>query len=239
MKEELEKKFHSAHYLRHNRKRLEHLESLGIPLRGKSVLEVGAGIGDLSEFLIREGAQVTITEVREENLEYVRNRFPGQRTERLDLEAPAEASFEKHDMVFCYGTLYHLRDPAGALKYLAGLCKERMLVETCVSFGKDEAVNRVREDRARVSQSFEGIGCRPTRIWIYRRLQELFPFVYVPRTQPDHEEFPVDWTRPEKHKAKLSRAIFVASRQKIQNENLQNELPDRQIRFSADPEPNP
>lgn len=44
--------FHSYDYLRHNARRLEHLASLGLPITGRSVLEVGAGIGDHSHFYI-------------------------------------------------------------------------------------------------------------------------------------------------------------------------------------------
>jgi len=38
--------FHSVGYLRHNARRLEHLNSLGLDISGRSVLELGAGIGD-------------------------------------------------------------------------------------------------------------------------------------------------------------------------------------------------
>ena len=44
--------FHSHHYMRHNARRLEHLASLQIPVDGRTVLEVGAGIGDLSHFYL-------------------------------------------------------------------------------------------------------------------------------------------------------------------------------------------
>ena len=39
----------------------------------------------------------------------------------------------------------------------------------------------------------------------------------LPDTQPNHEEFPIDWTRPDRHPAPLSRAAFVASRSRIDN----------------------
>ena len=38
--------FLSKHYQMHNVARLSHLESLGLPINGKSVMEFGAGIGD-------------------------------------------------------------------------------------------------------------------------------------------------------------------------------------------------
>ena len=57
--EDVEGTFHSWHYLRHNARRLEHLASLQIPIRGKSVLEIGAGIGDHSSYYLDRGCTVT------------------------------------------------------------------------------------------------------------------------------------------------------------------------------------
>ena len=37
--------FRNPHYQRHNRRRQEHLASLDLDLRGKTVLELGAGLG--------------------------------------------------------------------------------------------------------------------------------------------------------------------------------------------------
>ena len=44
--------FHTDHYLRHNQRLLEHLATLGLPIAGRTVLEVGAGIGDLTSFFL-------------------------------------------------------------------------------------------------------------------------------------------------------------------------------------------
>src|SRR5262245_46388403 len=68
--------FHSFHYLRHNARRLEHLASLGIPVAGSRVLEVGAGMGDHSHFFFDRGCAVTITEARPELLARLRETYP-------------------------------------------------------------------------------------------------------------------------------------------------------------------
>ena len=44
--------FHGPHYLKHNQRRQEHLATLGLPLAGRSVIEMGAGIGDHTEFFL-------------------------------------------------------------------------------------------------------------------------------------------------------------------------------------------
>jgi 2-polyprenyl-3-methyl-5-hydroxy-6-metoxy-1,4-benzoquinol methylase len=128
--------FHSNHYLRHNARRLEHLASLGLPLAGRSVLEVGAGIGDHSHFYLDRGCRVTITEAREENLRCLRERYPDCSVQFLDMERPERVDGAPFDVVHCYGLLYHLRTPKEALAFLARQARGLLLLETCVSFGE-------------------------------------------------------------------------------------------------------
>jgi len=216
--------FHADHYLRHNQRRLEHLATLGLPLAGRSVIEVGAGIGDHTGFFLDRGCSVIATDGRTENVELLRRRFPTLEVSRLDLDDPDPAFGHSAEIVFCYGTLYHLREPARALAFLAKRCSTLMLVETCVSFGDDDRVDFVDENSALPSQALHGLGARPTRVWVRRRLAELFPFVYLPTTQPWHPEFPVDWTQQSLSASGLARAIFVASRIRIDNPLLTQQL---------------
>jgi len=229
--------FHSLHYLRHNARRQEHLASLGLALEGRRVLEVGAGIGDHTTFFLDRGCTVLSVEPRLENC----NLFAAAMQERFRLGygkttqcrlirgdiAYMDASFEdKFEIVYCYGLLYHLADPDVALAALARRCTDLLLLETCVSFGDEEAVNPVGEQQGDPSQAFHGTGCRPTRPWLFNRLKALFPHVYAPLTQPAHEEFPLDWTAsPPKG---LTRAVFIAARRPLDNPLLLDRLPDRQ-----------
>jgi hypothetical protein len=215
--------FHADHYLRHNQRRLEHLATLGLPLAGRTVLEVGAGIGDLTGFFLDRGCPVLSTEGRPENYELLRTRFDWMETRLLDLDHPDEDFDPRTEIVFCYGVLYHLRRPAEALSFLARACTSLMLLETCVAFGADERLEIVDEPKEDASQALSGRGCRPTRLWVFRRLCELFPYVYVPVTQPWHPEFPIDWTRPPAE-GELRRAIFVASRGPLDNPMLSDVL---------------
>ena len=222
--------FHSNHYLRHNSRRLEHLASLRIPLRGKSVLEVGAGIGDLTTYYSDRGCNVYITEALQKNLKYLKKRYPDGNIHFLDMEHPEEIDGAPFDIVHCYGLLYHLRNPEQALRYMSRNCRNLLFLETAVSFGNDDEPNLISENKHSASQAFSGTGCRPTRNYIFNRLKQLFEYVYIPKTQPNHEEFPLDWNSPGDHLAVLSRAVFIASRQKIANEILSSKLLDQQIR---------
>lgn len=223
--------FHSLHYQRNNARRLEHLASLRIAISGSSVLELGAGVGDHSEYYIDRGCRVTITDVRPENLEYLRQRYPDGDIRSLDLECSLSVPDAPFDVVHCYGVLYHLADPRQALDFIDQLCAQILFLETLVDFGDGQTIETVREDQWDCTQSNSGTGSRPTRPWLFQELKKRFDYVYVPRTQPNHAEFPLDWNTRGSHKGP-SRAIFVASRSPLENDILSSDLLERQNRHS-------
>jgi 2-polyprenyl-3-methyl-5-hydroxy-6-metoxy-1,4-benzoquinol methylase len=233
--------FDFTHYHMLNRVRLEHLASLDMPAcQGARVLEVGAGVGDLTSFFLDRGCEVTTTDVREENLAILRARFAGNpkvSVAQLDLEHPSnqwngvQADF---DVVFCYGVLYHLGKPASALTRLASWCKGVLLLETLVSFGDGSAINLTPEDARVHSQSMHGLGCRPTREWVLRQLRGHFACAYLPTTQPAFEEFPTDWEGGEVWPSERpARAIFVGSRMPLESRLLTTVIPRKQLARSA------
>jgi SAM-dependent methyltransferase len=222
--------FRSSRYLRFNSRRLEHLASLRIPVAGMSVLEVGAGIGDHTHYYLDRGCKVTITDARAENLRYLRKRFPGCNVQFLDMEQLTPIDGAPFDVVHCYGILHHLGNPEQALEFLSSNTGRMMFLETCVAFGESNEVHIVSEPPGDPTQSCSGTGCRPTRPWVFQQLQRLFEYVYLPRTQPNHEGFPVDWNEPYDHRVDSKSAIFIASRAKIENELLTRTLVNKQVR---------
>ena len=223
--------FRLPHYLRHNARRHEHLATLGLPLAGRTVLEVGAGVGDHTDFLLDRGCRVTSTDGRPELVALLRERRPHVPALAWNVEREPPAGLAPHEVVYAYGLLYHTNDPAAVLRHLAALCTHFLVLETCVSFGDGEAVNLVEEVLHDPTQALSGTGCRPTRAWIMARLREHFAHAYVSRTQPWHEEFPLDWRRPGDHpKDALSRAVFVASRFPMGEERLSPQLVDQHCR---------
>ncbi len=224
--------FLSLAYRRHNRSKLQHLETLGLNLAGSSVLEVGAGIGDHTGFFVKRGCRVVTSDVRAENLKLLRSRYPQLQVLHLDLDSPPAMFNETFDVVYCYGVLYHLKDPARAIAFMAQHCRQMLLLETCVSFGDEDALNPCTEDVRNPTQSISGWGCRPTRTWVHNQLKRHFEFVYFPRTQPNHEEYPLDWSSPGPANT-LSRAIFIAARQQVTNPLLVEAMPRRQERAGA------
>lgn len=219
--------FHSDEYLLHNRSRHEHLDSLNIPLRNKSILEVGAGIGDHTEYLLNlKPRNILCLEARDDNIEIINNRFnenPSVKSRQFDMDNLGSLD-EKFDVCYCYGLLYHLANPENAIEFMAAQTREILLLETCVDYVNEDIINQIDEDINLYSQSFSRTGCRPGRVWIFRKRKEHFNHVYIPLTQPKHSQFPTDWNH-EVAPEGLSRAIFIASTIAIDNVNLSKEIP--------------
>lgn len=231
---EPKKVFHADFYLEHNSKRLEHLESLKLPIKkDMSVFETGAGIGDHTKFFINKGCVVTPSEGRTENWLILKEKYTNAIL--LDLENP-EKSLEpvnkKYDIIYCYGTLYHLGTPLKSINYMSEKCEKFLLLETCVSLGEQESIGLCREAVVDPTQSVSGIACRPTRSWIFNRLKKKFKYVYMPITQPDHNQFIEDWSSANSDDPnQLFRSIFIGSNIKIDNELLVEEIPYHQEKY--------
>jgi FkbM family methyltransferase len=220
-----------------NARRLEHLAGMGLPIAGRDVLEVGAGVGDLTSFFLDRGCRVTAIEPRADNRAYFATQYgePGTSpTERL-LILPGDAwrlsvrgEVPPHSVLFCYGVLYHLDRPLDALREMAASCTDLMVLETRVSYAADERLELEEEDGAHPTNAVSGTGCLPSRRWVYARLAELFAYVYMPLTQPAHPQFHLDWRGREPPPGR-HRAIFVASRRELSNSVLHRGVPDLQF----------
>ena len=216
-----------------NRARQQHLASLGLDLEGKRVLEVGAGIGLHTPFFLERGCEVTVTDGRAENVAEIARRLPTVRTALVDLEADKSLdTLGRFDIVYCYGLLYHLGNPERALARLAEVCEGMLLLETAVSPGSHDELLFVR-DPDYLNQAVSGVGCRPTRLWVLNRLHMLFGHAYIPRTQPDHVDFPSDWKQPPIQL--MYRSIFIGSRAPLDLPGLDDTVPMQQDAYCVGP----
>jgi len=125
----------------------------GIPddLRGKRVLDVGAWDGFWTFEALKRGASQVVA--IDDFSDYLGSLKDGSRTAWQtfdtcrDILGYSEAQCSRFDMsvydvtkellgefdiVFCFGTLYHLRHPLLALDRLAALCREEIYVESAI-----------------------------------------------------------------------------------------------------------
>lgn len=76
--------------------------------KGKKLLELGCGYGDIGAYFASLGAKVTCSDAKQEHLDVLKKRYPFIRVVRADLDN--EWPFkEKFDIILHLGTLYHLQ----------------------------------------------------------------------------------------------------------------------------------
>ena len=216
-----------------NKARQDHLATLGLDLSGKTVLEVGAGIGLHTQFFLDRNCTVTITDGDPANVAAIQKRFPGHDVRILNLDLPVDMSaFGRCDIIYCYGTLYHLQHADEALERMASVCDGQILVETIVSPGAYAELHLVTEPPSS-DQAVGGIGCRPTRLWVLEALRRHFGYAYATVTRPSNSDFEKNWklTRSSGN----MRAVFVGSRVPLHLPTLTIDLPDHHLESGSVP----
>lgn len=214
--------FDKAEAVELNRARLEHLASLGLPLQGRRVLDVGAGPGHLAQFFLQRGCDVVCLEGRAENLERMRELYPRLEIRLFDVERDDWSDLGRFDVVFCYGLLYHLEDPFRAIRQMASVCDDLLLVSTMVADHELPLV-RMEEETAAYTQALRSVGCRPTPSFVTLALRTVgFEQVYAPLEPPDHPDFRFSWRNDlsSQRDGHLLRCVFVASRRPLENPAL-------------------
>jgi len=205
-----------------NHARMTHLASLGLPLAGKRVLDVGCGVGHLAQFFVNRSCEVVCVDARPENIARLRQLYPDLEAHVANVETEPLLRFGTFDIVFSYGLLYHLESPLAALRNIVPVCHEMLLLETMVC-DHTLPILRIEDETKTFSQALRGIGCRPSPSYLMLVLNRVgFEFVYAPKTRPEHRDFKFQW------RSNLDswrnnhplRCIFIASKTKLQNPNL-------------------
>lgn len=137
--------------------------------QGKSVLEIGCGHGHLGAELEKLGARVISVDGRRESIQQVQKKFPGRQAYVCDACSPEMERFGPVDIVFAFGLLYHLPEPA---KFLASCSRiaDVLLLETVVIDVLEPELVWIKEGLF-YDQSIHGKGCRPSPSWVERELR--------------------------------------------------------------------
>lgn len=210
-----------------NAARMTHLESLGLQLQGKRVLDLGCGVGHLGIRLQQMGCSVVCVDGRPQNIESLRERSPQLESHVGDVEQDL-SRFGRFDIVFSYGLLYHLENPLQSIRNMAAVCGDLLLLETMVS-DHTLPVVRIEDESTDFNQAMAGLAGRPTPHYVVLGLNRAgFEFVYAPVTPPEHEDFRFAWTNDlacvrDGHPL---RCVFVASRSELKNPRLVSLLKD-------------
>ena len=223
-----------------NDARIAHLELLGLPIEGRRVLDVGCGVGHLAQFFVAKGCKVVSIDAREDNLASLRSRYPELPSQCLNVETNSLAFLGHFDIVFCYGLLYHLENPLAALRNMAAVCDDLLLLETVVIDHPEPLLRLADEPAATFNQAMGGLAIRPSPAFVAMALTRAgFPFIYVPRTPPEHPDFQFEWKADREffRDGHLLRCIFVASRRPINRPGLVVQLTAQDAVFEGFDEP--
>jgi len=141
--------------------------------KGKKILELGSGHGDIGAFLAALGADVMALDGRRKNVNFAKLKH--RNVENLKcLSCNLEQDFSqfgKFDLVINFGLLYHLKN---AEKHLECCFKaaDEILFETVVCDSTDPHkiffIDETEENKTTDEGTLEGTGCRPSPAYIER-----------------------------------------------------------------------
>jgi len=141
--------------------------------KGKKILELGCGYGDIGHVLMTLGAAVTFAEGRVENCDFLRRRFPKNKVYCMNCENEWPFPEEVHfDLILHMGLLYHLDNLWFVLDHCFQCC-DNIVLETEVADSDDpDLILKTDECAEGWDQSLIGHGSRPSGPCVEKHIQE-------------------------------------------------------------------
>ncbi|SES11842.1 class I SAM-dependent methyltransferase [Rhizobium sp. NFR03] len=166
-----------GHYVEWRLKRVRALvENYGADwFRGRRVLELACGYGDIGASLWTLGADVTFLEGRAEHIDVLRKRMPmlpSNRTIVGNMEDGLKGVglADSYDLIIHFGVLYHLQDWKTSLNDCLSMSRFLALeTEVCDSDDPDFEFQRTETG---YDQAVSGVGTRPSADRIEREIRE-------------------------------------------------------------------
>lgn len=119
------------------------------PFLGKEILEIGSGIGRISKYLISLKSNVTLSDINDDHLDYLRRKFIGNPLVKIikmdGANFDSRTIENKFDTIVAINVLEHIENDVGVLKKINdGLAKEANLLLIVpahkILFGKLDAI---------------------------------------------------------------------------------------------------
>lgn len=176
-----------------NEARIRAIESLGLDLDRKRVLDVGSGPGHFSPMYTSRGCAVVAIDGRAENIAECQSLYPLVRGVVGDVQTFDLATLGRFDVIHCCGLLYHLENPIAALRNMFRVCDGVLLLESIV-MDATRPLLAIEDEPKTVNQALAGIGSRPSPTFVTLALNRVgFRHVYALAEPPDHEDFRCEW----------------------------------------------
>lgn len=176
--------FRTERYARLNQLRWANFLSLGIPLVGKTVFEPGAGIGDQTEWLLRQGVKhIYVNDGRLDNLNIIQKRFgtdPRLTYMLGNLETCLPEFNINVDFIFFYGVYYHLNESATDFHIMRNLSRLGQTVAFDFHAGDNSTENYGGDNP---SQALSQRGLRVKVETLTQALKEIWGYAYLPKQQ--------------------------------------------------------
>lgn len=142
----------------------------------KTLLEVGAGWGDTGKQFAKLGADVTVSDAREEHMHEARRRNPEVNPVVIDSESTTWDYDQDFDVIIHWGLLYHLQNPEEHLKLISDHC-DHLIIETLVADSEDPDYIVFRNEETNWKHgawgmAFSGVGCIPSYAFVERIFEE-------------------------------------------------------------------
>lgn len=183
--------------------------------KGKKILDLGSGNGELANVFARLGSEVTCVDARESNLSQIRKKFPYIKTMQINLEE--EFPFEpfSFDLAISIDLLCHLKHYEKHLENLLSV-SEKIVLETEVLDSSDQnLLVPIFESKEIETMSFVGEGSLVSDKNIQNKLSSLnAKFKRVDETKLNHGQYRYDWAPNNIGRKFGNRRLWVVRRDK-------------------------
>jgi hypothetical protein len=151
------------------------LELYGIDyFKGKTILELGSGLGEIGAFFAEIGANTLCLDGRIQNVNFANlkhRKLPNFKCQHYNLEHDF-SKFGRFDLILNFGLLYHLKNVDSHLACCFTMSDD-MLLETVVCDSTDPyKIDFCDEDKNSNEESLTGTGSRPSPFYVERIAEE-------------------------------------------------------------------